>query len=175
MPGKRYVTVGQPHLALSPQSSAKQVRSYHLPLCGPGLPRYGRDHLDRTARIPARQCGSGECRVARVLPLRVRPIASEQMDCEERAEWNQPPGYPLPLRRKVGAMIGKLLGTLVGAQVSKGTHTAGGTGGALMGAAAVTIARRFGLPGMIAAAIGGYALKRYNERQGAATSKIGPK
>jgi hypothetical protein len=34
-----------------------------------------------------------------------------------------------------------------------------------MGAAAVAMARRFGPAGMIAAAIGGYALKRHNEKR----------
>jgi len=35
----------------------------------------------------------------------------------------------------------------------------------VMGAVAVAAARRFGIPGMIAAAAGGYALKRYQERK----------
>jgi NhaP-type Na+/H+ or K+/H+ antiporter len=44
-------------------------------------------------------------------------------------------------------------------------------GGALMGVASVALARRFGLPGIIAAAAGGYALKRYSERRRGATPR----
>jgi len=70
-----------------------------------------------------------------------------------------------PCKQKEGPMIGKLIGALIGAQATKRMGTANEPGGALFGAAAVAVARRFGLPGMIAAAIGGYALKRYSERQ----------
>lgn len=63
-------------------------------------------------------------------------------------------------------MLGKIIGGIIGAKAAKNTR--GGVdepGGALMGVAAVALARRFGLPGMIAAAAGGYALKRYNEKR----------
>lgn len=63
-------------------------------------------------------------------------------------------------------MIGKLIGAWAGAKVAE--RTRGGTsgpGGALMGAAAVAMARRLGPVGMIAAAAGGYALKRYSEKR----------
>lgn len=69
-------------------------------------------------------------------------------------------------------MLGKIIGGVLGARAAR--HTRGGseTGGALMGAAAVALARRFGIPGMIAAAAGGYALKRYNERRRPATARL---
>ena len=62
-------------------------------------------------------------------------------------------------------MIGKLIGALAGAKAAKHSRGVDGPGGALMGAAAVAMARRFGPAGMIAAAIGGYALKRHNEKR----------
>ena len=62
-------------------------------------------------------------------------------------------------------MLGKLIGAYAGARAAKRTRGVDQPGGAVMGIAAVAIARRFGIPGMIAAAVGGYALKRYNERR----------
>lgn len=62
-------------------------------------------------------------------------------------------------------MFGKLIGAYAGARSAKGTRGVDQPGGAVIGIAAVAIARRFGIPGMIAAAVGGYALKRYNERR----------
>lgn len=63
-------------------------------------------------------------------------------------------------------MLGKIFGAVVGAKAAK--HSRGGVegpGGALLGAAAMTMARRFGPIGMIAAAVGGYALKRHNDKK----------
>lgn len=62
-------------------------------------------------------------------------------------------------------MLGKIIGGLIGARAARNARGVDEPGGALMGVAAVALARRFGLPGMIAAAAGGYALKRYNERR----------
>jgi hypothetical protein len=62
-------------------------------------------------------------------------------------------------------MFGKLIGALAGAKVAEHTRGMNQPGGALMGAAAMAMARRFGPAGLIAAAVGGYALKRYNEKK----------
>ena len=62
-------------------------------------------------------------------------------------------------------MIGKLIGAWAGAKAVKQTRGRGGSRGALMGAAAVAMARRYGPVGMMAAAAGGYALKRYNDKR----------
>lgn len=62
-------------------------------------------------------------------------------------------------------MLGKIMGAVLGARASRGSRGMSEPRGALLGAASVAIARRFGIPGMIAAAAGGYALKRYNERK----------
>jgi hypothetical protein len=67
-------------------------------------------------------------------------------------------------------MLGKIIGGLIGAKLSKRNSGVSEPGGAVMGAVAVAAARRFGIPGMIAAAAGGYALKRYQERR-----RIGPR
>ena len=64
-------------------------------------------------------------------------------------------------------MIGKLIGAFAGAKAAEHARGVSGPGGAVMGAAAVALARRFGPAGMIAAAVGGYALKRYKEKQDA--------
>ena len=61
-------------------------------------------------------------------------------------------------------MLGKIIGGIVGAKAAKHARGVDQPGGALMGVAAVTLARRFGLPGILAAAAGTYAMKRYNER-----------
>lgn len=63
-------------------------------------------------------------------------------------------------------MLGKILGAVLGARASRGSRNVNEPGGALLGVVAATVARRFGIPGMIAAAAGGYALRRYNERGG---------
>lgn len=68
-------------------------------------------------------------------------------------------------------MIGKMLGAFLGARAAKGTRGVDEPGGALLGVAAVSLARRFGIPGLIAAAAGGYAVKRYNEKRQAAPRK----
>jgi hypothetical protein len=62
-------------------------------------------------------------------------------------------------------MLGKIVGAVLGAKASKNVGSVSEPGGALLGVAAMTVARRFGLPGMIAAAVGGYALKRYQEKR----------
>ncbi|MFA9199913.1 MAG: hypothetical protein ACEQR8_01815 [Cypionkella sp.] len=69
-------------------------------------------------------------------------------------------------------MLGKIIGGIVGAKAAKHSRGVNEPGGALMGVASVALARRFGLPGIIAAAAGGYALKRYSERR-RATSPLG--
>jgi hypothetical protein len=62
-------------------------------------------------------------------------------------------------------MIGKLIGAIAGAKAAEHSRSVGGPGGAVLGAAAVAMARRFGPMGMIAAAAGGYALNRYNKKR----------
>jgi hypothetical protein len=62
-------------------------------------------------------------------------------------------------------MIGKIIGAVVGAKAAKRARGVDQPGGALLGVAAVALARRFGPLGMVAAAVGGYALNRYNERR----------
>jgi hypothetical protein len=62
-------------------------------------------------------------------------------------------------------MIGKILGALAGAKLSQHARSVNGPGGAVLGAAAVALARRMGPMGWVAAAAGGYALKRMAEKQ----------
>lgn len=70
-------------------------------------------------------------------------------------------------------MLGKIVGGIIGAKVAGRGAGMNQGGGALLGAAAVAATRRFGVPGMIAAAVGGYALKRYNrQREAAATAHL---
>lgn len=62
-------------------------------------------------------------------------------------------------------MIGKIFGALAGAKLAKQSRGGvQGPGGALLGAGAVALARRFGPLGLVAAGVGGYLLKRHNER-----------
>ena len=62
-------------------------------------------------------------------------------------------------------MLGKIIGGVIGAKAAKHSRGVNEPGGALMGVTSVALARRFGLPGILAAAAGGYALKRYSERR----------
>ena len=62
-------------------------------------------------------------------------------------------------------MLGKIIGAAIGARAADGVRGVNEPAGALMGVAAVALARRFGLMGIVAAAAGGYALNRYNERR----------
>ncbi|TDW63054.1 hypothetical protein EDF57_1066 [Novosphingobium sp. PhB55] len=62
-------------------------------------------------------------------------------------------------------MIGKVIGAIAGKRVSSDVSGVGGTGGALLGVGAATILRRLGPVGMVAAAVGGYALKKHLEKR----------
>jgi len=62
-------------------------------------------------------------------------------------------------------MFGKILGGIVGAKAAENVRGIGGPGGALLGIGAATLARRLGPVGLIAALAGGYAFKRYRNRQ----------
>jgi len=62
-------------------------------------------------------------------------------------------------------MLGKILGAVAGEQIAKHVRGVNGPGGALLGVGAATLLRRLGPMGMVAAAAGGYALKRYLDHQ----------
>lgn len=62
-------------------------------------------------------------------------------------------------------MLGKMIGALAGAKIADRMGGVSGPGGALLGAGAVSLARRIGPLGIAAAAAGGYAYKRYSERR----------
>ncbi|HEX8057585.1 MAG TPA: hypothetical protein VF481_13060 [Novosphingobium sp.] len=70
-------------------------------------------------------------------------------------------------------MIRKLLGAVVGERVARSVGGVSGTGGALIGAAVPVVIRRLGPLGLIAAAAGGYALKRHYEKQQRVSVPIG--
>ena len=69
-------------------------------------------------------------------------------------------------------MIGKIIGGIVGAKLAK-SEPGGlqGPGGAVLGIGAAGLARRLSLPAMLAVAAGGYALKRYKDKQDRRASK----
>jgi hypothetical protein len=62
-------------------------------------------------------------------------------------------------------MIGKIIGGIAGAKAADHMRGIGGTGGALLGMGAATLAKRLSLPAMLAIAAGGYAFKRYKDKQ----------
>lgn len=68
-------------------------------------------------------------------------------------------------------MIGKIIGAVAGAKAAEHSRGLGGPGGALLGAGAVAVARRFGPLGLVAAAAGGYWLKKRREQAESANSK----
>lgn len=57
-------------------------------------------------------------------------------------------------------MFGKIIGAVAGNQIAKNVGGIGGTGGALLGVGAATLARRLGPLGLIAATAGAYVLKK---------------
>lgn len=62
-------------------------------------------------------------------------------------------------------MLGKILGGIAGAKAADHVRGVSGTGGAILGAAAPMVLRRLGPVGLIAALAGGYAFKRYKDKQ----------
>ena len=62
-------------------------------------------------------------------------------------------------------MIGKIVGAVAGAKAAKYARGIRGPGGAFLGAGTVAAARRFGPRGLVAAAVGGYLLKRLNRKR----------
>jgi hypothetical protein len=61
-------------------------------------------------------------------------------------------------------MIGKIISGVLGAQAAKNTQV-GGAGGALLGVAGATLLRRLSLPALIALTAGGYAFKKWSDKQ----------
>ncbi len=77
-------------------------------------------------------------------------------------------------------MFGRIVGALAGRSIARNVGTtAGGLRGAALGAALPTVMRRMGPMGMIAAAAGGYAVKRMLDkrraREAASTTYSGPR
>lgn len=62
-------------------------------------------------------------------------------------------------------MFGKILGGIAGAKAADHVSGIGGTGGALLGVGAAALVKRLGPVGLIAALAGGYAFKRYQDKQ----------
>lgn len=62
-------------------------------------------------------------------------------------------------------MLGKIIGAIAGERAARHLNGVNGPMGAALGAGAVSLARRFGPLGLLAAVAGGYAFKRYRERQ----------
>lgn len=62
-------------------------------------------------------------------------------------------------------MISKIIGAMAGSHLAKSTSAIGGTGGAILGAGAVALAKRASLPVLVGLAAGGYLLKRRSEKR----------
>ncbi|MEP2234144.1 MAG: hypothetical protein ABJM58_01535 [Alteripontixanthobacter sp.] len=71
-------------------------------------------------------------------------------------------------------MIGKVIGAALGSKVAKNTRGIGGTTGAALGAFAPAVLARLSIPTMLAVAAGGYAYKKYQDKQ-TAKAKTPPK
>lgn len=71
-------------------------------------------------------------------------------------------------------MIGRIVSALAGRSVARNVgSTAGGLRGAAIGAALPTVMRRMGPMGMIAAAAGGYAVKKLIDKRRAEQAVTG--
>jgi len=62
-------------------------------------------------------------------------------------------------------MLGKIIGGIAGAKAANHMRGVNEGGGALLGIGAAALARRLGPVGLIAALAGGYAIKRYRDKQ----------
>lgn len=62
-------------------------------------------------------------------------------------------------------MLGKVIGAMAGERIARQVGGMSETGGALLGASAAVVLRRLGPMGLLTAAVGGYALKRYLEKR----------
>ena len=62
-------------------------------------------------------------------------------------------------------MLGKIIGAVAGAKAADHVRGISEPGGALLGVGAAALARRLSLPAMLAIAAGGYAFKRYRDKQ----------
>ena len=62
-------------------------------------------------------------------------------------------------------MLGKIIGGIAGAKAADHVRGMNEGGGALLGVGAAALARRLGPVGLIAALAGGYAFKRYKDKQ----------
>ena len=62
-------------------------------------------------------------------------------------------------------MLGKIIGAVAGQKAAQHVSGVDGTGGALLGVGAATLLRRLGPVGLVVAAVGGYAVKKYLEKQ----------
>lgn len=61
-------------------------------------------------------------------------------------------------------MLGKIIGAVAGRKLSRHVSGVNGPGGALLGVGAASVAKRLGPAGMVVAAVGGWALKRYMDK-----------
>lgn len=68
-------------------------------------------------------------------------------------------------------MIGKIFGAVLGAKAAEHTSKVGGAGGALLGVAGASLLRRLSLPALIALTAGGYAFKKWSDKQDAAPAQ----
>jgi uncharacterized membrane protein YebE (DUF533 family) len=62
-------------------------------------------------------------------------------------------------------MFGKIIGGIAGAKAADHVRGIGGTGGALLGVGTAALVKRLGPVGLIVALAGGYAFKRYQDKQ----------
>ena len=62
-------------------------------------------------------------------------------------------------------MLGKILGAVIGKKA------AGGTSGALLGAAGATMLKRASVPTLLAVTVGGYAFKKWRNKRDAEKAK----
>lgn len=71
-------------------------------------------------------------------------------------------------------MFGKVLSAIAGSQVAQHVRGVDGTSGAVIGVVTTSVLRRLGPVGLIAAAVGGYALKKHFDKREAEKAPIKP-
>lgn len=70
-------------------------------------------------------------------------------------------------------MLGKIIGAIAGKRMAQNVAGVDGTAGALLGVGAATMLKRLGPVGLVAAAAGGYVLKKRYDKQQARKAAYG--
>lgn len=68
-------------------------------------------------------------------------------------------------------MFGKIIGAVAGSKMAGAARGVGGTGGAILGIGAASLARRMSIPALVVLGAGGYFFKKHMDKKDAAEAE----